>query len=402
MSAEREPSRAAPATAAAQGVEPVEPRPSAEPTDLPATREPITRSSTALRVIALLAIVAAMQWGRDVLVPVMLGLTASYALNPIVTKLAQWHVPRALGAALLLGALLGGVGWLGASVSDDATALIESLPTISASLRQTLRASRDHRESAFGKVQRAATQLEQAAQEGSGAPPAAATPGVTRVRIERAQIDLKDYLWTSTLGLFALAGQAAVVLFIAFFLLASGDGFRRKIVRIAGPSFARRRITVTALDEINGQIQRYLLVQLFTSVVVGVLTWLIFLAIGLQHAAVWGVASAVLNLVPYLGSLVVAGGASLVALVQFGSVDMALLVAGAMLALHTVTGNLLAPWLTSRASQMNPVTVFVGVLAFGWLWGPWGLLLGVPILTMVKVVCDRVESLHPVGELLGA
>ena len=86
---------------------------------------------------------------------------------------------------------------------------------------------------------------------------------------------------------------------------------------------------------------------------------------------------------------------------QFGSVDMALAVGGAALLIHVVSGNLLTPWLTSRTNRLNPVTVFVGVLAFGWLWGLWGLLLGVPILTTVKAVCDHVDDLQPIGELLG-
>ena len=87
--------------------------------------------------------------------------------------------------------------------------------------------------------------------------------------------------------------------------------------------------------------------------------------------------------------------------VQFGSVEMGLLVGGASLAVHTVVGYILTPWLTSRASRMNPVAVFVGVLAWGWLWGVWGLFLGVPILMAIKAVCDRVDDLKAVGELLG-
>ena len=221
------------------------------------------------------------------------------------------------------------------------------------------------------------------------------------MHIERERFDIKDYLWTGTLGLAASAGQAVMVLFITFFLLASGNSFRRKMVRIAGPNFAQKRITVQALDEITAQIQRYLLVQLFTSLLVGAATWMTFGLIGLDHAAVWGVAAGLANLVPYIGSLAVTGGAALVGFVQFGNLHMALLVAGASLLLHTVSGNLLAPWLTSRTNRMNAVTVFIGVLAFGWLWGVWGLLLGVPILTTVKAVCDRVDELKPIGELLG-
>ena len=142
--------------------------------------------------------------------------------------------------------------------------------------------------------------------------------------------------------------------------------------------------------------------QFVTSIVVGVVTGLAFWALGLQHAGVWGFAAAVLNLVPYIGSAVIAGAAALVAFTQFGEIRTPLVVAGASLAIHTLMGNLIVPWLTSKASSMNPVAVFIGVLAWGWLWGVWGLLLGVPILMVVKAVCDRVDDLKPVGELLGS
>jgi predicted PurR-regulated permease PerM len=274
---------------------------------------------------------------------------------------------------------------------------VESLPQAAQQVRKAARAQRSD---ALDKMQQAATQLEQAAQEGGAGPPAAAR-GVTRVQIERPQFNLKDYVWSSMPGVAAGIGQATVVLFITFFLLASGDSFRRKIVRLAGPTLARRKLTVQALDEITSQVQRYLAVQVLISVLVGVATGLAFLAIGVEHAAVWGVLAFALNFVPYLGAVALTAGAALVGFVQFGSLEMAALVAGVSMAVHVVSGNLLTPWLTSRASRLNAVTVFVGVLAFGWLWGLWGLVLGVPILLMIKSVCDRVDELRPVGELLG-
>ena len=149
------------------------------------------------------------------------------------------------------------------------------------------------------------------------------------------------------------------------------------------------------------QIHRYLLVQLFTSVLVGVVTWLALLAIGLDQAAVWGVVAFVCNFVPYVGTIAFADATALVGFVQFGSLNMVALVAGVAVVIHTISGNLLTPWLTSRTSRMNTVAVFVGVLGFGWLWGVWGLLLGVPLLTTIKAVCDRVEEFKPIGELLG-
>ena len=362
---------------------------------------PVNVRSASLGVLAVLAGVYILKWASAVFIPLLLGLMISYALSPIVNRLQHWRIPRAVGAAVLLLGIVGGTGSLLYSLSDDATSLIETLPEAAQKLRMSLRGPREAPAGTIDHVQKAAAELERAADEGV-APSAPLPRGVTRVAIERPRFNVNDYLWTGTLGLIALAGQACVVVLIAYFLLASGDSFRRKMVRLAGPRMSQKKITLEALDEITGQIQRYLLVQLFTSAIVGVATWLVFAWIGLQHAAVWGVLAAVTNLIPYLGALIIGAGSALVGFLQFGALDMALLIGGASFAIHSVVGYLLTPWLTSRANRMNPVAVFVGVLAWGWLWGLPGLLLGVPILVAVKAVCDRIDDLKPVGELLGS
>jgi predicted PurR-regulated permease PerM len=221
------------------------------------------------------------------------------------------------------------------------------------------------------------------------------------VQIEKPRLNVQDLLWTGTRGAAAVAGQAGAVLFLAYFLLAAGDTFRRKLVRITGPVLSKRKITVRVLDDITSQIQRYLLVQIATSMLVGTVTWLALAWIGLEHAAIWGIAAAVLNNIPYVGPVVVSAGTGLVALLQFGSLETALLVGGVSLLITSLEGYLLTPWLTGRASRMNPAAVFISVLLWGWLWGLWGLLVGMPMMMIVKSVCDRVEDLQPVGELLG-
>ena len=173
-------------------------------------------------------------------------------------------------------------------------------------------------------------------------------------------------------------------------------------MKIAGPTFSEKKLTIQALDEIHEQIQRYLLVTLLTSVLVAVATWLAFLWMGVTQAAVWGIVAGVLNFIPYIGSIVFTGVSVIVGVVQFDSIERGLVLAGVSLVIHTISGYIITPWLTSRASRMNAVAVFIAVLAWGWLWGLWGLLLGVPILMVVKAVCDRVEDLKPVGELLGS
>ena len=361
---------------------------------------PVDVRSASMGLIALAASLHTLHWASAVFIPLLLGLLFSYALTPLVDRLQRWHLPRALAAALALLAVLGGLGSMAWSLSDDASALVASLPEAADKVRDTLRHQRGAPEGPIDKVQRAAARLEQAAEE-SAVPAATTNKGVTRVQIEKPRFNVKDYLWSGTLGLVGLLGQTLVICFITYFLLASGDRFRRKMVRVAGPRLSQKRVTVQVLDEITGQIHRYLMVQVVTSVGVGLATWLALLWIGLERAAVWGVAAAVLNLVPYLGSIVVAAGLALVAFVQFGTPQMALLASGASLLIHTISGNLITPWLTSKASQLSPVAVFVGALAWGWLWGIWGLLLGVPLLMVVKAVCDRVDDLTAIGEWLG-
>jgi predicted PurR-regulated permease PerM len=365
-----------------------------------AIRAPINVRSLSLVLLTVLAVIFTLHWARAVFIPLMLGIMISYALSPLVGLIQKWHVPRAIGSAVLLLGIVSGTGYLVYSLSDDAAELIETLPQAAQKFRLTLRAERGTTEGTMEKVQKAATQIERAANE-TGAPAPVAPSGVTRVQIEKPKINVKDYLLMGTLGAFGAAAQACIVLFLAYFLLVSGDTFRRKLLRITGPTLSKKKITLHVLDEINGQIQRYLLVQVFTSILVGVATWLAFLWIGLEHAAIWGLAAGVFNSIPYLGPVVVTGGTALVALLQFGTINMALVVGGISLVITSLEGYLLTPWLTGRASRMSAVVVFVSVLIWGWLWGVWGLLLGVPIMMIIKAVCDRVDDLKSIGELLG-
>ena len=380
---------------AAQAVLP--PPVAGEPT--PLSVGPVNLRNTSLVVLAALAGLYVLHWAQAVFVPLLLGLMFSYALTPLVNRMVRLGLPRGLSAALVVLGILGSIGSLGYTLADDAGAMIENIPEAAQKLRRSLEGRRSEGPAAaIDKVQKAAAELERAAETNVAPAPGR---GVTKVQIERPRFNVKDYLWPGALGLAAAAGQVLVVIFITFFLLMSGDTFRRKMVKIAGPTFGQKKLTLQALDEIDQQVQRYLMVQVATSAVVGVATWLAFLWIGVERAAVWGVVTFVLNFIPYFGSILVTGGSALMGFVQFGSFEMALLVGGVALLINSVEGYILTPWLTSRASRMNPVAVFVGVLAWGWLWGLWGLFLGMPILMAIKAVCDRVDHLQAVGELLG-
>src|SRR5262249_5664309 len=160
----------------------------------------------------------------------------------------------------------------------------------------------------------------------------------------------------------------------------------------------KKKITLQILSEIDSQIERFLLVQVFTSALVAVATWLAFLWLGVNQAGVWGLAAGIFNSIPYFGPVGGACGTTIVAFLEFGSIEMAALVGGVSLAITSVEGFLLTPWLTSRAARMNAVAVFLNLLFWGWIWGVWGMLLAVPMLMVLKAVCDHVEDFKAVGE----
>ena len=144
-----------------------------------------------------------------------------------------------------------------------------------------------------------------------------------------------------------------------------------------------------------------MLMLLTTNVLVGVLSWAAFHALGLENAGAWAVTAGVFHLIPYFGPAVTAAVTGVAAFMQFDSMSSALLVAGASLAVATFVGTFVATWMTGRIAKMNTAAVFISLLFGGWLWGMWGMLLSIPIIVIVKVIAQQVEELHPLAELLG-
>jgi predicted PurR-regulated permease PerM len=380
--------------------EPVKPEERAEQEREPETvaaAGPIDVRSAALTVLAVLATILVLQYAQAMIIPVVLGILISYALEPIVARLTKWRLPRPISAAVVLIAVTAGAGFLIYGLRSQASAIVEQLPVAARRLREMVENEKPTTAVAIQQVQKAATELEKAA---SAAAPAPAS-GVPRVQVEAAPFSVTDYLMWGSIGVAAAVGQLVLILFLAYFLLASGDLYRRKLVKIVGPSLSKKKVTVQILSEIDRQIEMFLLVQVFTSTVVAVATWLAFRALGVNQAAVWGILAGVFNSIPYFGPVLVTGGTAVVAFLQFGTINMAVVVSGVSLVITSLEGFLLTPWLTSRAASMNAVAIFVGLLFWGWVWNVWGMLLAVPMLMVIKTVCDHVEDFKPVGELLG-
>jgi len=342
--------------------------------------------------------VLVLQYAQAMIIPIVLGMLISHALEPMIAWFERRRIPRALSAAVVLVTLVAAGGWMLYGLRSQASAIIEQLPTAARRLRQTLERDRPTAATAIAQVQKAASEIEKATSTASPPPPPS---GVQRVQVESAPINIGDYVMWGSLGIVAALGQLLLILFLAYFLLLSGDLYRRKLVKIIGTTLSEKKVTVQILQEIDRQISMFLLVQVFTSTLVAVATWLAFTALGVEQAAVWGVLAGVFNSIPYLGPVLVTGGTSVVALLQFGDLKMAALVGGVALLITSLEGFLLTPWLTSRAARMNAVAIFVGLLFWGWVWNVWGMLLAVPLLMVMKAVCDHVEDFRGIGELLG-
>lgn len=382
-----------PARSGLQPIESVQPKPS---------DETVLRTDTDARfiwltVLGVIAVVFALRSAQNFFIPLALAIFLSYALEPVTAQLARVGISRWLGSAVLLLGVVGAIQFGAYTLSDDALEVARRLPIAVRQLRTSLQ--QQGTPVAIDQAQDIATEIEKSAAVAAGVPPPG--EGVMRVQVEEKPIDVRSLLWRGSMGVLGLVTNAVLLLFMTYFFMASGDLFKRKLVKIAGPSLSHKKVTVQVLDEISTQVQSFLFIQLITSTLVGTISWLAFRWYGLEQAAVWGVAAGVLNTIPYFGPILVTGALGVAGLLQFQSLTAALGLIGIALLITGLEGFVITPLLVGRASRMNEVAVFVSLMFWGWLWGPVGMLIAVPIMMAIKATCDRVESLEPVGELLG-
>ena len=372
--------------------------PSDQPT--PTMAGPVNIRNVSLSILTVLAVILMLQYMQPVLIPVALGILISYALWPIVTALTRIKVPRVIGAAVAVALFVGAIGFTFYMFSDEAMGIVRDIPPAAKTLRDRmeLRRHTTRPDTALEQVQEAATEIDKAAAEASE--PAVQTKGVQKVEVVQRAFRISDYVSMGG-GILGLVGQFVIILFLAYFMLVTGDLFKRKLVKIAGPTLTKKKITVQLLDEINRQIESFIKVQILTSALVGTATALALWWFGVEHFVIWGILAGVFNSIPYIGPLVVTGGLAIVAFLQFDDVVRAAYVAGTAMVITSLEGFLLTPALMGRAAQMNPVAIFVGLLFWSWVWGVWGTILAVPMMMMIKAICDHVEDLQPIGELLG-
>ena len=349
----------------------------------------------ALIVLAGIGAIMFLSWGAPFFIPLFVALLIAYALAPItdvVERLVKWRV---VAATVVVSATVGLVGAGMWTWSDDFALLWQRLPEITRSVADSLKKVAQQPVSPVAEVKKAAAEIESIAQ--TGKLPPRSTPQPTTA----TTASFWHLVWEGGKGAATVAAQVMAVLFLVFFMLASGDLFKRKLVRILGETLTEKKITVQMIDEIDQQVKRYLVVMMIANLMVGFGTWIAFRIMGVQYAELWGAAAGILHTAPYFGPAIIAIASLIAAFVQFHDWPRAFMVAGVSIGVATIVGSVFATWLSARQTRMNTTATFVGLLFFGWIWGLWGILLAIPLLAIVKTICERYEAWQPVAELLG-
>ena len=346
-----------------------------------------------LVVLAFVAGIALLYFGAPFFIPFFVALLISYALAPVVdalTRLVRWRV---VSASIVLGALLGLIGFAGWAWSDDVALIVQRVPEVVRSIATSLKSASGKQANPVAQVKKAAAEIEAIAQTGKSAPAATPAPAPPST-------SFWALMWTGGKNVAEAAASVVAVVFLVFFMLASGDLFKRKIVRMFGDTLTEKKITLQMIDEIDAQVRRYLAVVFIANLLVGLGTWIAFRVMGVEYAELWGVAAGIIHTAPYFGPAIIAAGSFFAAFLQFHSWGQAFLVAGVSVLVATIVGSVFATWMSARQTRMNTTATFVGLLFFGWIWGLWGILLGIPLLAIVKAICERYEAWEPVAELL--
>lgn len=341
-----------------------------------------------ITVLAVLAVFYSLYFARTFILPIVFALLLDFLLSPAVRTLVRWHVPLPLAAGLVLLALLGVGGLvvydLAGPVQSWAEHAPESVATAQSRLRRLLKP--------LQRVTKTAEQVESAA---GGVAGAAGTAQPTEVVVRGPSIVSR--LFGSTQRF--LAGLLEVTILL-YFLLAAGDLFLQKLIK-GLPNVRDRKKAIEIARATEASISTYLLTTLAVNAIEGGVVAAALYALGMPNPLLWGAAVTLLEFIPYLGALGLLVILTVGAFASFNDVGHALLIPGAYLAINLIQANLVSPLLLGHRLALNPVALLVSLAFWFWIWGIPGAFLGVPLLATLKIFCDHIERLAPLGEFLG-
>jgi predicted PurR-regulated permease PerM len=352
--------------------------------DVRAPTQPLRGSRVIERSLAVLAIGAGIVFcylARKLIVPSVVALVLAFTVHPLVAWLERRKVPHA--AAAFAGTLVaaGAVVLLLVVLYGRIQDLASELPAYEDRLRETWSGLSQH----FLHLRAQTLQLEPPRQPGT-------------VRVE------ENVPWTALIvgtaqGALALAAATAVAVFVLYFALAEGPRFRAKLLHHAGSTGDSRARVEAGLEELHRDVAQYMWNRILLNGLLGIVTWLCY-AFWLEHAAVWGLTTALLHFVPYVGPAVGFVFPVLMALLQYGDLAHVVLAGVVYLVLVSLQGNVVDPIFLGKQLRLSPLVVFVGSLFFFLLWGPLGLFVAVPVLSTLRIVCKYVPRLGAIADFL--
>lgn len=367
------------------------PGPNGEPApDITRTEAAVASASTrsiSLIVLAVLATLYTLYFARDFFVPIVFAVLLNFLFSPLLRMLARLRIGPPVGAAIVVVLLLGAVGGGTYALAGPAQNLAASAPTTLAKANKKLRTL------ILARVQKAASQVERAAGTiGDTAPDRAVRPIVVSTGPS-----IGSRILGTTQVLVAGILEVAILL---YFLLAGGDLFLQKLIKVLPYSGDKRKVVEIARAT-ESAVSAYLSTALLVNVGEGAIVALLLWALDMPSPVLWGVMVAALEFIPYLGALTGVVILGLAGLTTFDSAGHVLLIPGSFLVVNLVQANLVTPLLLGHRLTLNPVAIFVGLTFFFWIWGVAGAFLAVPLLATLKIFCDHIASLAALGELLG-
>ena len=336
---------------------------------------------TCLVILVIAAIGVVFYFGKDIVMPIALGLLITLTLTPPVRWLRRLGLPAGVAAILVVlsvgGAIGAGTWFLSAPVSE----LLESAPRIGERIEARMRDV----ESTVGSIGEISDQVDEIADDGDGA--------------QVVAIEQPGLVSSATSSLAGGLTSTAVALVFALFMLGSGDLFYEKLVAVM-PRLREKKRALKIVRDVEDNVSRYLFTITLINASLGLVIGTLLFLYGMPGAVLWGVIAAVANFLPFVGAVFGAGLLGAMALGHYDGLLAALVPPAIYLACSTIEGNVVTPLIVGRRLKLNVVAVFLAVAVWGWLWGIAGALMAVPLLVVFKVLCDYVEGLTSWGEFL--
>jgi len=339
--------------------------------------------SMALKGLFVIASFYTLYFARALILPFILALLLNFLLRPVVRGLKKLHIPELAGAALVLVALLGSTGYGVIKLSGPAAEWVNKAPE---SLHQI--------ESKMGFIQKPFEGANNTVEE---------LKRITRMGAEKKpEVEIKPPGITDTVltGTREVLVKSSVMFILLYFLLASGDLFLRKLIKLF-PKLHKKKQIVRITREVEHFTSRYLYTVAVINFSMGLFIGVGMYFIGMPNPLLWGVMAGFLVFLPYIGPLIGICIVTVVAFLTFDSLGRILLAPAIYIALETVQGQIVTPMVLGLRFTLNPLAIFAWFIFWGWMWGIIGAILAFPMLTIFKILCDHVEPLTPIGEFLG-